>query len=119
MPKKFNPKYKDHQYQIDRDNYFTHDAKNPLKQLSMDFCIRFVELLPEMDGGNGGNDSDDYMAWGFALWGIWQEDEDGGHEVWTWINHYERMLKGKDITTHDFKNTKELVEYLDSLDYTD
>lgn len=94
-----------------------HLLKNPLKQVSLDFCIRFLERLPDYDHKYQG-DHADYMAWGKALYGVDCEKEVEGGQVWKWVRFYEAALSMQPSDPVDllsFKNTKALLEEIDKL----
>lgn len=120
MPKIYlNQEYTDQHFEIEKNMYFK--STDPLRQLSLNFVIRFYERIPDdkdvykhsryrsiADDVTG--DGDDYLAWGYALHGYWIEDENGGGEVFIWADHYQRMMNGKDFS--DFKTIDELMKFL-------
>ena len=68
---------------------------SPKGNITKAFCLKFNELLPtekqvrkhsRYDGHTG--DGDDYIAWGFALTGEWEEMEDEGHKVWAAMDKF-------------------------------
>jgi hypothetical protein len=69
----------------------------PKGEITKEFCEKFLELLPDedeiaensdYDDGMTG-DGDDYMAWGYALTGKWEEMELEGQLVWDKIEEFD------------------------------
>lgn len=82
-------------YYAEGNAFWDPNNVDPLKILTLNFCIRFMEELPdeieaEEEGYSG--DSLDYAAWGKALTGDWVEDEVRGGTTWLWVRHWERLL---------------------------
>jgi len=67
---------------------------NPTGLITEAFCKKFLELLPSdkkvMKENNlkHAGDSVDYLAWGYALTGNWEELEEEGRDVWNAIYEY-------------------------------
>lgn len=114
----FNDTYTFEGYQNEKEGFL--NSKNPFPQLSLDFCIRFIERLPDndeiekhssyMDGCTG--DGDDYLAWGYALHDEWVEDEELGGLVWWWVRFYERGLSKELGQIKSIADIQKLVDTL-------
>lgn len=128
----FNAIYTEEMYIAERNAYFIEEggmSSRILQQLSMDFIIRFCEKLDQADEDEASSaagykkgrtgDGTDYAMWGFALWGDYEEDEEGGGEVWNWKRFYERALRKSMRHTVDlcsFNSPAELSAYIFELD---
>lgn len=119
MNKYFNPTYTKFQYETERNLYFEMmygPVVNDLRQFSIDFCIRFQELLPSDESAidmGFKNDDCDYAKWGYALYEYGEEKENEGHEVWKWINVYERLI---DCELPGFQGVKQMADWLENLE---
>lgn len=109
--KRLNPKYTHTDYVAEWAMYEV--SKSPLRVLSIDFCIRFLEVMPSdetahQNGFHG--DHVDYALWGRALHGWWIEDEKGGGEVWKWIRIWETMLReGKELQEYTLEHLDQWI----------
>ena len=95
-----NPDYKETDYRKEYREYFR--SKDPLRQLSLNFVIRFWEKTPTLEFLQNHFSPEDIeslgfegLVWGYALTGKFNDHLEEGNEVIKWKSFYEHSFGGR------------------------